>query len=333
MKKIIKAPAKINLCLKVNGKRDDGYHDLSMVMQEISLFDTMEFEIVSEKDFDIFRFLPKFDIPIKLPELPKIDIDFLNQFFVKKFDYDSDKQINLRSNYGYIPTDEKNLVYKVIKYIFDKYGIKDKIYIFLKKMIPTSGGLGGGSSDAASMLLFLDRHYKLKLSIDELNAIAAMFGSDIPFFVHKKVSICEGRGEIVKELKSYNNYYILIATPNVRVSTREIFSRVDQYSVSDERRKEEDIKFLKVLEAIKERNIYKLSDNVFNDLEIVTEPMFEKVGAFKKRIKELGAITSLMSGSGPTVFGIFNSYFKVLNCKNVMKKENKDSFIFIARPI
>ncbi|MBO6134189.1 MAG: 4-(cytidine 5'-diphospho)-2-C-methyl-D-erythritol kinase [Lachnospiraceae bacterium] len=333
MKRIIKAPAKINLCLKVNGKRDDGYHDLSMVMQEISLFDTMEFEIVSEKDFDIFRFLPKFDIPIKLPELPKIDIDFLNQFFVKKFDYDSDKQINLRSNYGYIPTDEKNLVYKVIKYIFDKYGIKDKIYIFLKKMIPTSGGLGGGSSDAASMLLFLDRHYKLKLGIDELNAIAAMFGSDIPFFVHKKVSICEGRGEIVKELRPYNNYYILIATPNVRVSTREIFSRVDKYSVSDERKKEEDIKFLKVLEAIKERNIYKLSDNIFNDLEIVTEPMFEKVGAFKKRIKELGAITSLMSGSGPTVFGIFNSYFKVLNCKNVMKKENRDSFIFIARPI
>ena len=333
MKKIIKAPAKINLCLRVDGKREDGYHDLSMIMQKISLFDTLECEIISENEFDIFKFLPKIDAPIKLPELPKIDIEFLNQFFAKKFDYSSNQQINIRCNYNYLPTDERNLVVKIVKYIYEKYNIKDKIYINLKKMIPTSGGLGGGSSDAAAILMFLNRYYKLNLGIEELSYIAAEFGSDIPFFVHRKESICKGRGELITEIKPYNNYYILIATPNVRVPTKEIFSRVDDLTIPPDRKKEEDVKFEKAIEAINNKNLEMLSENIFNDLELVTEPMFEQVGAFKKRLIELGAITSLMSGSGPTVFGIFNSYFKAQSCKNIMKKENQDSFIFVARPI
>ncbi|MBQ7743454.1 MAG: 4-(cytidine 5'-diphospho)-2-C-methyl-D-erythritol kinase [Lachnospiraceae bacterium] len=333
MKRIIKAPAKINLCLKVNGKRDDGYHDLTSIMQKISLFDTIEFEIIKENEFDIFKLLPKLDVPIKLPELPKLDIEFLSAFFQKKFDYNSDKQINIKCNYNYLPTDDRNLIVKVTKYIYDRYNIKDKIYIYLKKMIPTSGGLGGGSSDAATMLLFLNRHYKLNLSTDELNYVAAMFGSDIPFFVHKKVSICEGRGEKVTEIKPYNNYYILIATPNVRVSTKEIFCRLDLNEISAKRKIIEKEKFDNAVYAIEKHNLKMLSKNIFNDLELVTEPMFDKVSLFKNRLMELGAMKSLMSGSGPTVFGIFNSYFKALNCKNIMKKENPDSFVFIARPI
>ena len=129
MKRIIKAPAKINLCLKVNGKRDDGYHDLTSIMQKISLFDTIEFEIIKENEFDIFELLPKLDVPIKLPELPKLDIEFLSAFFQKKFDYNSDKQINIKCNYNYLPTDDRNLIVKVTKYIYDRYNIKDKIYI------------------------------------------------------------------------------------------------------------------------------------------------------------------------------------------------------------
>ena len=200
-------------------------------------------------------------------------------------------------------------------------------------MIPTSGGLGGGSSDAASMLLFLNKHYKLGLSINELSDIAATFGSDIPFFIHKKISICEGRGEIIRELKPFNNYYILLATPNVRVSTKEIYNRFDDCLITDNQSDIKDENINKLLEAIHNKNIKKMSDNLFNDLEMVTEPMFEKVAIFKRRILELGAINSLMSGSGPTVFGIFNSYFKANNCKNILKKENKDSFIYVSRPI
>ena len=338
MKKTLKAPAKINLCLKVNKLRDDGYHDLTMIMQQVSLFDTIEFEIISKNDFDLFKFLPKFevpkiDVPIKLPELPKLDIEFLNQFSTKKFDYNSDDQINLKCNHSYIPVDDRNLLVKVIRYIFNRYNISDKIYVYLKKMIPTSGGLGGGSSDAATMLLFLNRHYKLNLSIGELSDIAAKFGSDIPFFIHKRESVCEGRGEIIRELKPFNNYYILLATPNVRVPTKEIFTRLDNYEIPKDQSIEEMAKFNRAIEGISKRNLKLLSDNLFNDLEIVTEAMFDRVGVFKKRILELGAMKSLMSGSGPTVFGIFNSYFKAVNCKNIMKRENPDSFIFVARPL
>lgn len=333
MKRIIKAPAKINLCLKVNSRRDDGYHDLTMIMQQVSLFDTIEFEIVSENNFGIFKFLPKIDMPIKLPEIDKIDFNFLNRFITKKFDHDTDKQISLKCNFNYLPTDERNLIYKVIDYIFKKYNIKDKIYIYLNKMIPTSGGLGGGSSDAASMLLFLNDYYKLKLNVFELSNIAAMFGSDIPFFIHNKISLCEGRGEIIKELRSFNNYYILLATPNVRVSTKEIYNRFDDCQIAIEQNYVENKMIANLLYAIQNKDLKMMSENLFNDLEIVTESMFEKVSVFKKRIMELGAIKSLMSGSGPTVFGIFNSYFKANNCKNVLKKENKDSFIFVSRPI
>ena len=313
MKSIIKAPAKINLCLRVNGLREDGYHDLSMIMQTISLFDTLEFEIIKENE---------------------IRFDFFDKFKSKKlYNNKTLSQINLKCNYSYIPTDERNLVYKIVKFIFDKYNIRDRIFIYLKKMIPTSGGLGGGSSDAASTLLFLNRHYKLKLNIDELIDISAMFGSDIPYFIHKKECLCEGRGEIITELKSFNNYYILIATPNVRVSTKEIFSKVDNFSIPDSRKDLENIAFNNCLDAINNRDLKLLSNNLFNNLEIVTESMFSDVTLFKDKMVKMGALASLMSGSGPTVFGIFNSYLKALNCKNNLKKEHNDSFVFLTRPI
>ena len=297
MKGIIKAPAKINLCLKVNGKRDDGYHDLTMIMQQVSLFDTIEFEIINDNDFN------------------------------------SNKQINIKCNYNYLPTDNKNLVYNVVDYIFKKYNINDKIYINLNKMIPISGGLGGGSSDAASMLLYLNKYYKLNLNISELSNIALEFGSDIPFFLHKKICLCKGRGDIIKELNSFNNYYILLATPNIRVSTKEIYNKFDNFALNDEKEIEESKKVNELLEAISNRDLIRMSDNLFNDLEIVTESMFDQVSILKNQIMRLGAIKSLMSGSGPTVFGIFNSYFKANNCKMVLKHKFKDSFIFVAKPI
>ena len=299
MKKIIKAPAKINLCLRVNKKREDGYHDLTMIMQAISLFDTIECDIIKNN----------------------------------KFNNGLREQIVLKCNYNYVPTDSKNLIYKVVKYIYDRYGINDKISIVLKKLIPTGGGLGGGSSDAASMLLFLNRFYKLNLSLTELSEIAAMFGSDIPFFIYKKECICEGRGEIVHELRPFSNYYILLATPNVRVSTKEVFTKFDSFDIPEFKRRLESNAFNNCVDAIKRKDLKLLSSNLFNDLEIVTESMLPDVTIFKDKMIKMGALTSLMSGSGPTVFGIFNSYFKAIKCKDQIKKENNNSFVFLARPI
>lgn len=298
MKRILKAPAKINLYLRVNGKREDGYHDLSMIMQPISLFDTIEIEITSKKNIK--------------PSEPKIV---------------------LRSNYQFIPTDDKNLVVKVVKYFFEKYNIMDHIYIYLKKMIPTCGGLGGGSSDAATMLMFLDEYYKTGLSKDELNNIAVKFGADIPFFIYKNECLCEGKGELITELKEYNKYYVLIVTPNIRVSTKDIFDTLDKMLINNNDLKFKDTKLNGCLEAIKNKNLKKLSCSIYNDLEDVTFRLYDNVRVMKECVLNTGAKGALMSGSGPTVFGIFDSYFKGLRARNEIKNKFKDAFVYLGKPI
>ena len=300
MRSIIKAPAKINLFLSINGKRDDGYHDLTMIMQPISLFDTLEIEIINYKN---------------------------------RINNDSDNQINLLSNWAFIPTDDKNLVVKVIKYFFEKYSIYDKIFVYLKKMIPACGGLGGGSSDAASMILFLNEYYKTNLSLDEMNNIACMFGSDIPFFLYKKECICEGRGEIITQLTSFKKYYLLIVTPNLRVSTKDIFNAVDDKTFKKGICENKIDLYNNCINAIKNRNIISLCSNLYNELEFVTCELYSDVKYIKNFVLELGAKAALMSGSGPTVFGIYDSYFKVLNAKNKIKSKFRDAFSYIARPI
>lgn len=332
MKRILKAPAKINLGLKVNGKREDGYHDLIMVMQTISISDTIEVEITRDGEFDLFSFV-KFKQFMMRPfrGLSKVDLNFLKQFARKKEDLDEERQVNLRCNFNYIPTDDRNLIVKVVKYVFDKYEIKDKIFIYLKKLIPTGAGLGGGSSDAAEILLFLNRYYKLNLSIDELSDIALKFGSDIPFFLYKKVCVCKGRGEKITGLTPYNGYYILLATPNVRVSTKDVYEAYDKKG--DKSYMSDDAKYEGLIDAIKRKKYRELCSNLFNDLEQAVIEDIPDIMLFKKKIMEYGATATLMSGSGPTVYGIFNNYFKANKCKERLKKEHESAFVFVTKPI
>lgn len=293
MKKIIKAPGKINLFLSVNGVRLDNYHDLSMVMQCVSIFDTMEIEILKDKK----------------------------------------KEITLIIDKTYLPTDNRNLIYQVIEYMQNTYNINDSFKVKVKKLIPTSAGLGGGSSDAASVLHFINNTYKLNISISDLSEISSLFGSDIPFFIYKYESVCRGRGEIVKPIKNYNNYFIILATPNIRVSTKEIFSKYETISNDNITNELKEKNLNELIFAIENKKIKDIARLLYNDLEKVTESMFPDVTYFKRRMNELGAINSLMSGSGPTVFGIFTSLFKAINCKNILKKEYKDAFVFVARPV
>lgn len=315
MNKIIKAPAKINLCLSVNGKRNDGYHNLMMIMQPISLYDTIELSIIREKDFD------------KIEKLYNKKNNYKSNF---NYYYNTTNQIVLKSNYSFIPTDDNNLIVKITKYFFEKYNIKDKIFIYLKKLIPTCGGLGGGSSDAASMLLFLNDFYGTNLSIQELNDISIKFGSDIPFFLYKKECICEGRGEIITELNSFKDYYVLIATPDIRVSTKDIFDKIDSVNLDNHMNTQS---FENCVDAIKNKNLNKLCSNIFNDLESVTISMYNDISILKEILLNNGALSTLMSGSGPTVFGIFDSYFKAKNCKKSIKNQINGALIFIAKPI
>lgn len=297
MKVIVKAPAKINLFLKINGRRHDGFHDLTTVMQSVSLFDTMDITIY-DKD-----------------------------------NHKYDKQIVLNCNLSYIPLDERNLIYKITDYIFNKYNITDYIYIYLKKIIPTSAGMGGGSSDAANLLLFFNKHYKLNLTISELSEIAVQFGADIPYFLRKKISLCEGIGDKITTLKAFNNYFVLIVTPNIRVSTKEIFEEYDYMDKNVWDSMVDSGRVTKILDSINERNLNGISLNAFNDLERITILRYPELKIIKDKLENLGAKYALMSGSGPTVFGIYNSFFKMIHAKSVLKKENPNYFVYAARPI
>lgn len=297
MKATIQAPAKINLFLKINGRRHDGYHDLTTVMQSISLFDTMAVSIYTKNTHNF------------------------------------DKQIKLHCNLSYIPIDERNLIYKITDFVFKKYKITDYIYIDLKKIIPTSAGMGGGSSDAANLLMFFNKYYKLNLSMEELTDIAVQFGADIPYFLRKKISLCEGIGDKITTLKSFNNYFVLIVTPNIRVSTKEIFEAYDYFDKDVWDSMIDTERVTKVLDSINERNVNGLSFNAFNDLERVTILRYPELKEIKKKMEDLGAKVSLMSGSGPTIFGIYSSFFKMIRAKSVLKKENPSYFVYAARPI
>ena len=294
MKKIIKAPAKVNLYLRVNGKTIDGYHDLTMIMQAISLYDTLEFDIVKNQPNQV---------------------------------------VNLSCNIPYIPTDDKNLVVKIVKYFIENYNIRDSFNIKLTKMIPTCGGLGGGSSDAASTILFLNEFYNLKLTTDEQINIASEFGSDIPFFIYQSICLCEGRGEKLTRLREFNDYYIVIATPDIRVSTKDVFTQFDNMNISNFSSEDKEIKLNNCVRAIDKRNIRLLSESINNDLAAVTEGLHDEIKKYREKMLEYGALSSMMSGSGPSTFGIFNSFLKAMSCKRRMKKEYRDAFIYIARPL
>lgn len=260
----VKAYAKINIFLDILGKRPDGYHELITVMHKIKLHDNLYFKIMKRKSDD------------------KIN------------------NIHLSSNKSYLPNDERNLCYKAIKYFKTNFNIEDEIYLNIYKKIPTSAGMGGGSSDFYSTIDFLNKYYKLKLTQKELIDISNKFGSDIAFFSYGGTCLCEGRGEIITPLKTLSHFNVYTKTPNVKVSTKEIFSSFDM-KLKPDYKKQTSI----LLDSIKHNKLDEIYKNAFNVLELVTikkHPIIKKIKNFNY---SQGAKLSLMSGSGPTVFSIY----------------------------
>lgn len=259
-----KAYAKVNLFLDVQKKRSDGYHEIKTIMQKINLYDELDFSIKAQSSDD-----------------------YLNNIF-------------LSSNLKYLPNNENNLCFKAIKYFKHQFNIKDDIYLHLNKKIPVSGGLAGGSSDCYECIRFINEYYNLKLDIKELQNIANQYGSDISFFSCKKTALCEGRGEIITELKSLDNLRIKIDTIDLRVSTKEVYDLYDRETIINH-----DLEMSNVIDAINKNDIHKLCDNCFNSLEIITTKLHPIINRIKQKNLNNGALLSMMSGSGPTVFSIY----------------------------
>jgi len=257
----LKAYGKINLGLDVLRKREDGYHDVRMIMQTVGLYDKID---------------------IYLQETPGIEIV---------------------TNLFYLPVNENNLVYKAAKLLMDEFHVTQGIRIHLKKFIPVSAGMAGGSSDAASVLFGVNKMFKLGLTRQELMERGVKIGADVPYCIMRGTALSEGIGEILTPLPDMPQCQVLIAKPGVNVSTKFVYDNLNAAGLKESDHPDID----GMISAIKNRDIYQVSARLGNVLETVTIPEYPVIARIKDRMKEAGAVNALMSGSGPTVFGIFTS--------------------------
>jgi len=215
---------------------------------------------------------------------------------------------------------EQNLVYKATTLLMRQFRVDKGIEIHLKKNIPVSAGLGGGSSNAASVLWGLNKMWSLGLSVDELCLLAENLGADVPFFLRGPLALVEGRGERITDLKVSESIDILLVKPPIAVSTKWAYAAFDQDSkLTNAVNNVDNINHL--IHAITERKIDKEA-NFFNDLESVIIKNFPVIGEIKALLLKEGAIFSLMSGSGSTVFGVFNSFKEAEQASIVFKDKS-----------
>lgn len=254
----IKSYAKINMGLDVTGTLPNGYHTVKMIMQTISLYDSLYFEKRNNSD------------------------------------------IILKTNLSYLPVNEKNIVYKAIKLFREKFNLSQGIFCQISKKIPVAAGMAGGSGNAAAALIAMDRLFDTGLSPKELSEIGILLGADVPFCLLGKTALSEGIGEILTPLPSPPKAKILIVKPAVSVSTAEIYSKLE----IDANTSHPDIDAC--VNALKEGSLRNLCNNMQNILEDVTVKIHPCIAEIKKEMLNLGSIGALMSGSGPTVFGIFD---------------------------
>src|SRR5690625_1441494 len=265
-----KAPAKINLSLDILGKRDDGYHEVEMIMTTIDLYDRIELHSLAED---------------------KIKVSLWSR---------------------YVPNDERNLAYKAAVALKQACNITKGAHIKIEKNIPVSAGLGGGSSDAAAVLRGLNKIWSLGLSLNELAHIGATIGSDVPFCVHGETAIASGRGEIVEKLPSAPSCWIVLAKPDIGVSTKNIFKRYIHETRLHPVKND-------IIQALHENDFMKLASSIENVLEPVTFSLYPEVKKMKEKMSKYGAVGSLMSGSGPTIYGLVKQHSKAKSIYNGMR--------------
>ena len=282
----LKALAKINLGLDVLRRREDGYHEVKMIMQTISLHD----------DLEIRR--------IKTPE------------------------IQVKTNLYCLPTNENNLVYKAAKLLMDEFGIKEGVAIQLKKRIPVAAGMAGGSTDGAAVLWGMNQMYGLGLSRQELMERGVKLGADVPYCVQRGTALAEGIGERLSVLPSMPKCTILIAKPGISVSTKFVYENLHANDLKPEQHPDVD----RMIEAMKEKNLDLLCERMGNVLETVTIPAYPVIQEIKEHMMACGAAGAMMSGSGPTVFGIFHSPVQAKAAMKDLKVNGLAKQLYLTTP-
>ncbi|WP_442342021.1 MULTISPECIES: 4-(cytidine 5'-diphospho)-2-C-methyl-D-erythritol kinase [Cytobacillus] len=255
LKLLVKAPAKINLSLDVLGKREDGYHEVEMIMTTIDLADRLELTLL-DKD-----------------------------------------EIKIVSHNRFVPDDHRNLAYQAAHLLKNRFNVKQGVSIAIEKVIPVAAGLAGGSSDAAAALRGLNKLWQLGLTIDELAEIGAEIGSDVSFCVYGGTALATGRGELIQALPAPPTCWVILAKPFIGVSTAEVYRRLNKQGIKHPQT-------LAMIKAIEDQSYSDVCAHLSNVLESVTLKMHPEVNQIKEQMQRFGADAVLMSGSGPTVFGL-----------------------------
>lgn len=253
----LRALGKINLGLDVLGRRENGYHDVRMVMQTVYLYDLITLEKKEEPG------------------------------------------IELATNLSFLPVNENNLAYRAAKLLMDEFGLPGGLLIRLEKHIPVAAGMAGGSSNAAAVLYGMNRLFSLGLTEKELMERGVTLGADVPYCILRGTVLAEGIGEILTPLPPMPRCQILLAKPPVNVSTRMVYEKLDACQIVNH----PDIDGL--IRGLQDQDLGKVASSMGNVLEEVTIGEYPVIDEIKRIMRESGALNAMMSGSGPTVFGIY----------------------------
>lgn len=255
----LKALGKINLGLDILGRRDNGYHDVRMVMQTVYLYDRVFLEKTRED------------------------------------------RIQIETNISYLPVNENNIAYKAADLLKKEFHMEGGIRIRLEKHIPVAAGMAGGSSDAAAVLFGMNRLFGLGLSEEELKERGVKLGADVPYCIMRGTVLAEGIGEILTPLPPMPKCYILIAKPPLSASTKTVYEKIDRQGIESH----PDIDG--ILSGLSGGDINKVAASMGNVLEQVMLKEYPVLQTIKDVMIKAGALNAMMSGSGPTVFGVFDS--------------------------
>lgn len=278
----LKALAKINLGLDVVRRREDGYHEVKMIMQTIHLFDRLVINKTSKPG------------------------------------------INIKTNLAFLPVNENNLVYKAGKMLIDEFEIKEGVDVVLTKRIPVAAGLAGGSTDAAAMLYGMNQLFDLGLSRKDLMERGVKIGADVPYCIMRGTALAEGIGEKLTKLLPMVKCPVLIAKPSISVSTKFVYQNLKLDGGTDH----PDID--RLVSNIENKDLGAIAKNMGNVLETVTIPNYPIIDDIKKQMIRSGALNAMMSGSGPTVFGLFDSQEVAQKAYEEMKKSGLCKQIYLT---
>ena len=276
----LRAFAKINLGLDILRKREDGYHEVRMIMQTIQMYDVLEMKKVKKPG------------------------------------------ISLSVNYPYIPSDERNLVYKAAKLLMDEFQVKEGVDICLEKFIPVAAGMAGGSSDAAAAMVGINHLFKLGLSEKDLMDRAVNIGADVPYCIMRGTALAEGIGEKLTRIAQVPDCYVLIGKPGIGVSTKTAYESLQL----DKIQSHPDIDGM--IRDIENGNLLAMTDKMGNVFESGIIGKYPVIGEIKDLMEANGALKAMMSGSGPTVFGIFGDREKMEAAAAVLRQSNLAKTVF-----